>query len=123
MAGIIRVTNPARGTTLAERAALADTPERRIVGLLRHTGLELGEGLLITPCNSIHSIGMKFIFDAVFLDKENRVLHLIEKMKPWRVSKLVWGARSVLELPGGVIASSGTRVGDTLALNTENIDA
>lgn len=118
MAGTIRVTNPARDTVLAERAAVADTAARRVVGLLRHTGLETGEGLLITPCNSIHSIGMKFVFDAIFLDKENRVLHLIEKMKPWRVSKLVWSGRSVLELPGGVIASSGTQVGDTLALIT-----
>jgi uncharacterized membrane protein (UPF0127 family) len=62
---------------------------------------------------------MKFIFDAIFLDKKLRVVHLMRDMKPWRVSKIVFGADSVLELPAGLIAHSGTELGDQLEMRRE----
>jgi uncharacterized membrane protein (UPF0127 family) len=74
--------------------------------------LAQGDGLWIVPCNSIHSIGMRFIFDAVFLDQNLRVVHLVREMKPWRISKMVLAAHSVLELPPGLIAATGTEMGD-----------
>ncbi len=54
---------------------------------------------------------MRFTFDALFLDREGRVLHRIEHMRPGRISKMVWGAKSVLELPAGKIAQSQTQNG------------
>ena len=57
---------------------------------------------------------MRFEFDAVFIDQNGTVLHTIEKMKPWRMSKWVKGAKGVLELNGGVVAQSATQVGDVL---------
>ena len=110
------VTNLTRQAPLATHAQAACTMASRVIGLLGRTGLAAGEGLWIKPCNSIHSLGMRFAFDALFLDKELRVVHLIESMAPWRVSSLVWKANSVLELPAGTIAQTGTQLTDQLSI-------
>jgi uncharacterized membrane protein (UPF0127 family) len=112
MPGQLTAINLTRGTILTEWARVAETPSTRMVGLLRDTTLAQGDGLWIVPCNSIHSFWMRFIFDAVFLDKKLRVVHLVREMKPWRISKIVFSAHSVLELPPGTISSSQTELGD-----------
>jgi uncharacterized membrane protein (UPF0127 family) len=70
--------------------------------------------LLIEPCHSIHSFGMAYRFDALFLTRDGRVAHLISEMKPARISRHVFSARAVLELPAGTIRASGTQLGDTV---------
>lgn len=114
----LRVANETRGTILVEAGRVASNPISRMIGLLAQTGLDAGAGLLIAPCNSIHSFFMRFRFDAVFITRDGTVAHLIGDMAPWRVSKLVWGAHSVLELPSGVIAATATQVGDRLKIET-----
>ncbi len=112
MAELLTAINVTRGVRLTESARVADRFATRLVGLLRDKTLERGAGLWILSCNSIHSIGMRFVFDAVFLDKNLRVVHLVREMKPWRISKIVFLAASVLELPAGLIAQTATEVGD-----------
>jgi uncharacterized protein len=107
--------NKTRETLVADKVRKADTYFARLFGLLPKKSLEAGEGLWIIPCKDIHSIGMKFAFDALFLDKDLKVVHLIERMKPLRISPLVRGAKTVLEVDAGVIAASQTQVGDELA--------
>ncbi len=109
-----QVLNTTRQTVVAEEVKLADNYLSRLMGLMGKAGLPPSHGLWIVPCSDIHSCFMRFEFDAIFVDKDNRVLHLVEKMKPWRVSKFVKGGRAVLELPGGAIAASGTQIGDQL---------
>jgi uncharacterized membrane protein (UPF0127 family) len=116
MPGRVTATNVTRGITLATGARVADTVGKRMVGLLRDRGLADGDGLWIVPCNSIHSFAMKFVFDAVFLDRDLRVVHLMSEMKPWRISPIKFAAHGVLELPAGAIARSGTQVGDQFGL-------
>ena len=112
MSGRVTAFNVRREVTLATRARVADTLLTRVVGLLRDKELEEGDGLWIVPCNSIHSIAMKFVFDAVFLDRDRKVVHLMQEMKPWRISPIKFAAHSVLELPAGTIVRSGTELGD-----------
>jgi uncharacterized membrane protein (UPF0127 family) len=112
MADLLTAINVTRGVRLTERGRVADSALTRLVGLLRDKTLEYGDGLWIKPCNSIHSIGMKFKFDAIFLDKDLRVVHLMSEMKPWRISKIVFSAQSVLELPAGLISQTVTKLGD-----------
>jgi uncharacterized membrane protein (UPF0127 family) len=112
MANLLTAINVTRGVQLTQCGRVADNFYTRLVGLLRDKTLEHGDGLWISPCNSIHSIGMHFIFDAIFLDKNLRVVHLVREMKPWRISKMIFAADSVLELPAGLIAQTGTEVGD-----------
>jgi uncharacterized membrane protein (UPF0127 family) len=65
--------------------------------------LPAGDGLWIEPCNSIHMFFMRFAIDAVFLDRDNRVKRVLRNLKPWRVSPIVFGARTVVELPAGSV--------------------
>lgn len=92
---------------------MADTSQKRRTGLLKHTGLKPGEGLWISPCESVHSFFMKFTIDVVYLDRAKKVKKVRSSMVPWRVSACLT-ARSVLELPAGTIESTSTREGDQL---------
>jgi len=107
------VINRDRGTVLAEAADVADTSAKRRTGLLKHSGLEPGEGLWIAPCESVHSFGMKFSIDVVYLDKGKKVKKVRKEMVPRRLSACLT-AYSVLELPVGVIEASRTEAGDQL---------
>ena len=99
----------------------ADNPLARLVGLMGKAHLAEQEGLWILPCSSIHSCFMRFEFDAVFIDKNNTVVHLIERMKPWRISALIIPkSHSVIELAGGVIAHHQLKIGDRLLLTPKS---
>jgi uncharacterized membrane protein (UPF0127 family) len=112
MSDMLTAINLTRDVRLTECGRIADSFYTRLVGLLRDRTLEYGDGLWIKHCNSIHSIGMRFVFDAIFLDKNLKVVHLVREMKPWRISKMVFSAQSVLELPAGLIFQTATALGD-----------
>jgi uncharacterized membrane protein (UPF0127 family) len=112
----VRISNPTRGSVLGERIDVADTSLTRMKGLLGRKGLDPGTGLLIIPSQAVHTLGMRFPIDVLFLDKHCRVLHVQPSLVPYRLSGLHWKARSVLELPPGVIALSSTAVGDELLI-------
>jgi uncharacterized membrane protein (UPF0127 family) len=120
MPDLLTAINLTRGVKLTECGRIADTFSTRLVGLLRDKALAQGDGLWIMPCNSIHSVGMKFIFDAIFLDKQLRVVHLKREMKPWRISKMIFSAHSVLELPAGLIGQTSTELGDQFEMRKES---
>lgn len=92
---------------------VAETSEARRTGLLRHDALAPGEGLWIVPCEAVHSFGMKFAIDVLFLSKGKKVLKIRPEMGKWRMSVCL-RAHSVLELPAGAAAATGTEVGDQL---------
>jgi len=87
-----------------------------MIGLLGRRSLPQGEGLLLTPCSSVHTFFMAFPIDLLFLDREGRVVKAIAGLKPFRLAFGGRGARACLELPAGAIASSRTAVGDRLLL-------
>ncbi len=70
--------------------------------------------MLLDPCSGIHTWGMAFPIDAVFLSREGTVVHLIHQMVPWRMSRYLFKARSVLELPAGTLQETGIQLGDRL---------
>ena len=107
-------TNETRGAQLVAHGRVARTVWTRGRGLLGTRTLEPGDGMLIESCQSIHSFWMRYPFDALFLDKQGRVVHLISRMKQNRISRHVFAARSVLELPAGTIEATGTQKGDQL---------
>ena len=109
----LRVHNPSRETTLADRAQIADTSRTRKTGLLKHNGWNRGEGLWITPCEGVHTVGMKFPIDVLFLDKRRKVVKIRAAMPRWRMAACLW-AHSVLELPSGTAAATNTAAGDQL---------
>lgn len=107
------VRNETRDSILGESVDVADTSAKRRKGLLGRKALPQGQGLWIIPCEGVHSCGMKFAIDLVYLDRNERVLKVKSRMVPWRFSMCL-RARSVLELPEGTISRTRTQRGDQL---------
>jgi uncharacterized membrane protein (UPF0127 family) len=84
-------------------------------GLLGRSGLEPGGGMLLTPEPSVHMFFMRFPIDAVFLDRENKVVGVRHELRPWRVAG-ARGAYATLELPAGAAAAAGVEEGDVLVI-------
>lgn len=77
------------------------------------------------PSKGIHTIGMKFPIDVVFLNRSNEVLGFVAGMMPYRITGVHLRAYSVMELPNGTIKKSCTEVGDQLEISlaeTSKID-
>lgn len=108
------VRNADRGTTVATDARLASSYVARFLGLMGRKSLPEGGGLLLTRSSSIHSFFMRFAFDALFLDNEDRVVKVVAAMRPWRIAFGGRGAKHTLELPAGVAERSLTQPGDRL---------
>ena len=59
---------------------------------------------------------MRFPIDALFLDPSNRVLRVVERIRPWApMIAAPMGTESVLELAAGTVARTGAQVGDELS--------
>ncbi len=101
---------------IASDAMLAQTTWQRIKGLLGQSVEEFnkGKGLWILPCEGVHTLGMSFPIDVVYLDKKGRALRLYHNLQPFRVGAISLRAHSVLELPAGVLAQTNTEIGDII---------
>ena len=114
----MRIRNLTRDKDLASDAKAARGYWPRFVGLLGRSSLGPGEGLLLEPCTSVHTAFMRFTIDVIYIDRERRVVKLVPNLKPFRASGVLKGAHSVIELPAGTIAETGTAVGDELAFDS-----
>ncbi|HEY2823260.1 MAG TPA: DUF192 domain-containing protein [Candidatus Acidoferrum sp.] len=112
------VYNKTRETFVATEALLADSYLTRLVGLLGKTRrwAQLGRGLWIVPSRGVHTIGMLFPIDLIFIGKDREVVYVEEYVRPFRISKVSLKATSVLELPAHTIYRSGTKIGDQLEI-------
>ncbi|MBN2000919.1 DUF192 domain-containing protein [candidate division KSB1 bacterium] len=102
--------------SLPLRISVANTPFTRLTGLLGTSKPDADKGLWFKPCNGIHTIGMKYAIDAFFLDKNNTILAIEENMPPGKLTKIVRGAKSVLECAPGFARANGLAVGDRLEI-------
>lgn len=109
------VRNQTRMVTVADSAQVANTSATRRKGLLGRRTFEMGEGLWISPCESIHTCGMKFPIDVIYLDRKKKVRKIRAAIVPWRFSICLL-AHSVLEVPVGTINRTQTRPGDQLEM-------
>lgn len=112
----VSVTNQRNGHSLGCRIRVAADAESRTVGLLNTPGLDVGEGLWIFPCRSIHMQGMRFPIEALWLDSDCVVVGLGHKLSPGDGSRFVDAALSVIELPIGTISRTDTKIGDRLLI-------
>jgi uncharacterized protein len=107
------------GEVVCERCELADTPLKRMRGLLGRSGLDEGEGMLFRPAGSIHMFFMRFAIDAVFCDRDLVVIGVERDLKPWKTARRR-GAKIVIELAAG--AAGGLEPGDRLFLETATMN-
>ncbi|WP_224982582.1 DUF192 domain-containing protein [Geomonas agri] len=104
------------GKVLAREVDLADSFFARLKGLLGRRELPAGRGLWIRPCSSVHTFGMRFTIDVLFMDRDMRVVAVAKTLRPNRVSPFCSRAYSVLELPAGVLDADVTAVGNRIEI-------
>lgn len=116
--GSVFIYNKTRETFVATEVTVADGYFSRLVGLLGKTKrwAKLGKALWIIPSQGVHTIGMLFPIDLIYLDKEKQVVHVEEFVRPFRVSKVSLKTRSVIELPPHTIYRTGTQIGDQIEI-------
>jgi uncharacterized membrane protein (UPF0127 family) len=91
------------GAVIASNVGFADNFLKRLIGLLGHKILENGEALLIKNCKQIHTFGMKFLIDVIFLSKAGEILFIQENMGINKISKYIKNGYMVLELESGTV--------------------
>lgn len=96
----------AGGQLILGRVWRAQSAWQRARGLLGRQSPGAGEGLIIAPCNGIHTWGMAYAIDAVYFDAGGRILKVVAELAPWRFSRCA-GAAAVLELGAGNAARLG----------------
>jgi uncharacterized protein len=111
------VFNQTRWRTVATHVSVADTPGSRRRGLLGYPELEEHEGLWIVPCESVHTVGMSYPIDLIYLNKGRRVVKVVESLAPCSVS-ICLRAYSVIELAAGAVRLSDTMVDHQLAVTS-----
>ncbi len=105
------------GRVVCHVCHLADRPLTRLRGIMGWKGMRRGEGLLLRPTFSIHTMFVRFPIDAVFLDKNMTVVAVAHELKPWRFAG-ARKAKSVLELAAGECRRLGIERGDRLGWAT-----
>jgi len=110
------VFNRNRESFLGLRVAPADTFRMRLKGLLGRTELAPDDGIWLVPARCIHTFGMRFAVDVIYLDSANRVIHLVENLGPCRISPIRGKCASILEMRTRAIYSSNTQIGDDLLI-------
>ena len=110
------VYNQTRECFLSLGVTPADTTFLRLKGLIGRLKLRVDEGLWVVPSCGIHTMGVLFPLDLIYVDDDHRVVHVIEHFPRFRISPLKTQATSVLELPTHTIYSSQTQAGDQLLI-------
>lgn len=98
---------------LIEHVWRADTVLTRARGLLGRPPLQINQGLVIAPCGSIHTFGMQYAIDIVFVDSADRIVKLVSHLGKWRIAMAAY-ANWTLELKAGEIARLNIKMGDKL---------
>jgi len=109
-----KLINQTQNCELLPQLMLADSFWSRLVGLLGKSHLNIEEGMFFDHCNSIHTFGMKFSLDLIFLDKSMKVKALKRNVVPGRMTFPVFGARSVVEIASGSLETMQIKIGDQL---------
>lgn len=107
------INNSTQGTLLGQHISLANTFWQRLRGLLGTTALPVGYGLMIKPCNSIHTWGMGYSIDVLFVDGHDQIIKIVENLPAGQIARSA-GSCYVIELPPGTVQYTLCAVGDRL---------
>lgn len=116
----MRLINQSRHDHEVSAVKVADNYWSRLKGLCWTHPEENPEALWIKPCSSIHTFGMVWPIDAVFLNRESLVIKMVMRINPWRVGPVCWNAYSVIEFFSGQWDSGMINLGDKLSAEQSN---
>lgn len=111
---MLQLINRSKKNMIIRNLHVADGFWSRLKGLMRKRDLPEDEGLLIVPCNSVHSMFMRFPIDLLFLDRDFKVIKIVEVFKPWKATPIIRGCYQVVELRAGVVKKMGVSIRDEL---------
>ncbi len=97
------IVNKRNDKKIASNVKHANTFVLRLFGVMFIKEMKGMDALLLDPCSSIHNFFVRFAIDVIFLDKNFRVVKVIRNFKPWRMTRIYFTARRVLELPAGTL--------------------
>ena len=117
---MVSIFNISKNTTIARRGSVADSFLTRMVGLLNKKSLQPDEALIITQCQSIHMFFMRFPIDVIFVDKQGRVVGLVERIKPFRLSPIFFKSIYAIEVSEGAIVQTKTEIDDKIEIIKSN---
>lgn len=110
-----KIINVDKDIEIASDVLMASGFFARLKGLMGKKELANNAGIIIKPCNSIHTFGMKIAIDVVFVDKDNRVIFIIENMQPKKTSPIIKGSKFVIELNAKMLKDK-LAIGDKICL-------
>ena len=113
--GVAMIINTRSGRSVASSVEVATTRRQRRRGLLGRDGLVAGSAFVLTPCHAVHTVGMRFAIDVIFVDDEGQVVKTVSRMGAWRIAT-ARGASTTIELWAGALNAVDVRVGDRLCL-------
>ncbi len=111
------ILHEASQTILVRHLNRADNFLKRLKGLMFTSALPIGHGLMITPCQQIHTQFMQYAVDVMFVDADGKVIHIERAMRPWRFTKFFKAAKYVLEVNAG--EAEKVNVGDQLTIQAQ----
>ena len=113
----MKLVNARTERPVAVHVEIAATRSTRKKGLLGRDSLPSGSALVITPCNAVHTVGMRFPIDVVFVDGKGRVRKIVRDLRSWRMAASPL-SRSTIEFAAGDV-SDDLKVGDRVYLASE----
>jgi protein-S-isoprenylcysteine O-methyltransferase Ste14/uncharacterized membrane protein (UPF0127 family) len=115
------IHNDTRNITLMQRVVSARSIGARLVGLLGTYPPDKETALHILPCDGVHTFGMRYPIDTIFLDKDGSVVKVVKDLRPNRVTRPLRSAASALEFPAGTLAEGQIRIGDRLRVEADDV--
>lgn len=112
----MKAINASKSLVIASDLREASGFFSRLKGLIGMAKLEDGEGLWMARCRAIHTFGMRFPIDVVFLNGENIVKKVVNGLRPFRPMVCCLSAKSVIELPEGAIKNMQIQLGDRIEI-------
>ena len=105
------LVNVRTGAVIASVVEPALDSARRRKGLLGRDGLEDNHALILAPCGAIHTIGMRFPIDVLFVAADGSVVKIVEQLRTWRIAAALRG-RITVEFAAGAIRRRDIVTGD-----------
>lgn len=113
------LVNESTKAPIAQRVELAVSRTERRRGLLGRPRLDSDAALVLTPCFAVHTAGMQFPIDVVFVNRQGVAVRIVRSLSPWRIA-IAMAAKAVIELSAGSVARCDLRTGDRVALVRED---
>jgi uncharacterized membrane protein (UPF0127 family) len=112
---VVALMNERTDKSVATSVEIAATRSSRRRGLLGRDRLAEATAMLLAPCAAVHTAGMRFAIDVVFVDRQGYAVKVVRDLRPWRIA-LASGARAVIEMPAGSLRWGEVLPGDRLYL-------